>query len=275
MYQKYFEKLEKKIEKKDCCENKELSLIDNFYVCINCAIVHNNDDYEKLDNGKFFNTFNPKFQVSTKIEYKNKYKKLYRLQKWNNYNYKENTLQESFRDIKKIGKKYNITIKLLDEACKIYNNIYMKENISSRNKIKKCIYIFCIYQTLFNNNCTNDINIFNVLKDYKLSINNFNSCLIKLDINLFFLHEDMEKFIKITKENYKIDININYLIELYNQNLIKLKNNNIKINKTSLLIYIFYKLIKEENIKNFINLFSISRMTLTKIINKMELFNNI
>lgn len=266
-YDKYFELLnnqEKKKEKKECCENKQLILIDNFYTCENCGIVDTNDDYEKLDNEKFRDKLNPKYQLTTKIEYKSKYKNLLRIQKWMSYDYQENTANNSYKEIKKIGKKYNIPINILDISCVNYNDIYIKKNISSRNKIKKSIYIYCIYkEAIFYNE---NLNIFLILKDNNLSINNFNNCLTKLNENNFFLNENMENYIKLTKENYDIEINIYELIKKYNEN-INVKNNK-KINKNSILIYIFYEIIKPKDDKKFIKIFNITKMTFNKIINK-------
>ena len=190
-----------------------------------------------------------------------------RIQKWQSYDYKENTLIKSFKTIKKIGEKLKIQGKLLDKSCYKYKEIYINKNISSRNKIKRCIYIYCIFIIAYENNIK--LNIIEILKDNNLSINNFNNCLNKLEENNFYLHNDMEKYLLLTKEHYNINIDIFFLIEKYNFYIKKLNNNKIKINKNSLLIYTFYNIISPKNVNNFIKIFQISRMTLQKIINKI------
>lgn len=268
-YSIYFDKLNVEVSdlssKKLCCNNQEILIIDNTNVCENCGLVIDDNLYENMDNEKFKNVYNPKFALSTKIEYKSKYKSLYRLQKWTSYDYKENTANNSYNEIKKIGKIFNIETTILDNACCLYNDIYMKQQISSRNKIKRSIYIYCIYKSCLLKNIY-DIDLLEMIEKNNLTIDNFNNAIIKLNDKNYLIHKDIKKFIKLTKEHYDIDLTSYDIIKNYN---VYLNKNTKKINKNSLLIYIFYIKIKPKNIKNFIDIFGMSRLTLTKIINKL------
>lgn len=266
-YENYFNKLkiEKKVEKKVCCNNQQILIMDNTNVCENCGMVIDKEIYENLDNEKFM-VYNPKFALSTKIEYKNKYRKLCRLQQWASYDYKENTANNSYNEIKKIGNIFNIETTILDNACCLYNDIYMKQQISSRNKIKRSIYIYCIYKSCLLKNIY-DIDLLEMIEKNNLTIDNFNNAVIKLNDKNYLIHKDMKKYINNAKKDYDITLTSYEIVKEYNEYINK---NTKKINKNSLLIYIFYNKIKPKNIKKFIDLFGISRLTLNKIINKLD-----
>ena len=268
MYNKYFEMMDeekKEITKKECCNDKKILLIDYNYVCENCGVVLDSTENEDICNGKF-QVFNGSFILTTLIKgnYSKQNRSLMRLQKWNNYLYKEITLKKSFEEIKKILEEININdLDIFNNACYFYQKIY--QETSSRKNIKHCIYIYCIFNSCLMNKIY-DINLFELLKDKKLSINNFNNAMNKLDKiveNVYFLHSDIPKYQKILKEKYQKDISLINLIIIFNKNIKNISKIKIKLNYSSILIFTIYNLL--DNKDNFIINFNISKITMKKI----------
>ena len=105
-----------------------------------------------------------------------------------------------------------------------------------------------------------------MLKDKKLSINNFNNAMNKLDKivkNVYFLHSDIPKYQKILKEKYQKDISLINLIIIFNKNIKNISKIKIKLNYSSILIFTIYNLL--DNKDNFIINFNISKITMKKI----------
>lgn len=263
---KYFEKLneynekeKEEIKEEDCCDNKQIiiDISNNIEICSNCG---NTENYHELIQENAITQINPYYRLTSIIAYSHKYKHLNRLQKWSNYSYKENTVMKSYKDIRELGLKIKLNNDIISKAIRLYKDIYINEKISTRNKIKQSLYIYCLFYYSFNNNF---FNIFEVLKDNNLSIINFNKAISRSNMNKFFLHPNMIKYIELIKIKYNKLFKLKDIIIKYNQLL--LENN--KFNTNSVLILVFYKLLNIKNNDDFFNLFNISKFTLKKIIN--------
>ena len=262
MYSKYFEMLEeekeeKKEEKEDCCPDKKIivDIPNNIEICTKCG---NTEIYHELIQENSLTQTNPRYKLTSIIPYSNKFKALNRIQKWNNYSYEENTALQSYRDIRKIGLELKLNNEIINYAVQLYKNFYINEKISTRNKIKKALYIYCLFYYSFENNF---FNIFKVLKKYQLSIENFNKAIIRIKFKNYFLQQNMVNYINIIKTKYNIEYELKQIIILYNE-YIKKKT---KFNSNTILVLVFYDLLKITNKNEFFKLFNISKSTLKKI----------
>ena len=147
-YENYFKKLneheEKEEIKEDCCDNKK-TIIDepnNIEICENCG---NTEIYYELIQENYITQTNPHYKLTSVIPYSNKFKHLNRLQKWQNYSYEENTALVSYKDIRIIGLEINLSNEIINNAIQLYKHFYINEKISTRNKIKKSLYIYCLF----------------------------------------------------------------------------------------------------------------------------------
>lgn len=179
---KLFDKLDKFIsstkskkpdkENKNCCDNQELLDDDISLTCKNCGRIY--PHYEEI----LPNTaLNPKFQAKTYIPYSYKNKTLYRLNQWDSC-YKETTANKSYLVIRNICQKYKLNGKVQDRACYIYKYIYIDNNITSRSKIKKSLYIICVRKAATFNNI--NLSLKTLLNDYKLTFKHYNKAYSKI-----------------------------------------------------------------------------------------------
>ncbi len=262
--EKYFEILEKYNEEKkeeiieDCCDNKQITIDEpnNIEICESCGVCK---IYHEFTQENYLTQTNPRYKLTSVIPYSNKFKALNRIQKWNNYSYEENTALQSYKDIRIIGLELKLNNEIINSAIQLYKNFYIGEKISTRNKIKHSLYIYCLFYYSFENNF---FNIFEVLKRYKLSIDNFNKAISRTNFQKFFLQQNMINYINIIKKKYNIEYELKQIILLYNEYL---KNKN-KFNSNTKLVLVFYDLLKIKNNTEFFKLFNISKSTLKKII---------
>ncbi len=262
-YSIFFKKLnnyneEQKEIKEECCDNKKIiiDISNNIAICENCG---NTEIYHEFIQENYLTQTNPHYKLTSIIPYSNKFKSLNRIQKWNNYSYQENTALISYKEIRKIGLELKLSNEIINNAIQLYKYFYINENISTRNKIKKSLYIYCIFYYSFEKNF---FNIFEVLKKYNLNVSNFNKAILRTTLKKFLLQQNMEKYINIIKKKYKIEYELKKIILLYNEYLKK----NIKFNSNTILILVFYDLLKIKNKNEFFKLFNISKSTLKKIL---------
>ena len=217
---------------KPCCDNKQLRFNEIHKVCINCGRMYLDDD-EIIIKQQFLN---PRYQLTTAIGYSNKnLKSIYRLHKWLNYDYRENMANKNYIEIREIGNKLNLNHKILNNACYIYKTIYIDQNISSRNKIKRSLYIYCLFRSCLDYH--KDYDIIQSLKDNNLSIENYNKSLLKVkDENKLFLNPNMTIQFKKLKDNWTTDITLKDIILKYNDISKISKNQKNKLNNNSILI---------------------------------------
>ena len=149
----------------DCCENMEKREKENYIVCISCGRMF--PLIEETDPPIYLN---PRFQLKTYIKYSSKFRNLCRLNMWS-MDYRENTANNSYNEIKKICEDYNLNDKIYSKACFLYKYIYIDRNITSRNKIKRSLYIICIKKSA--SYFSQKLNIKNVLEDNGLTFKNY------------------------------------------------------------------------------------------------------
>jgi len=266
-YKNYFEKLndynnkkEEKIIKKDCCNNKKIiiDIPNNIEICENCGFTK--IYYEYVEENSITQS-NPYYRLTSIIANSYRYKNIQRIHKWNNYDYKENTAINSYKKIREIGLKINLNNQIINNSIQEYKELYVNNGISTRYKIKLSLYIYCLFFNSFENNF---FNIFEVLNEYNLTIDNFNKAINRSEKKKYFLQNNMIKYIDIIHKNYNIKFELKKIIITYNEFL----NKNDKFNNNSLLILTLYNLLKEkkdiEKI-NFYKLFNISKSTIKKI----------
>jgi len=256
-------------DKETCCEKQDLIKIDHTNVCINCGIV-NETDYLK-DDETDMTTINPLRKAYSRNTYMRpiagaKFAALKRLDTWSNYHYKEDKIVKSYDSIEEIYNHLNIHTKgLIQKSKLLYNDIYIGDGIQSRRKIKQSLLIYSVITVLKNEDI--DCNIFDILKHYEISIQQYNDGVAKISEDL--LHEDIE-FIHENLNEY-LTITIEDVIEKYN-NILKQKDNfKKKCNDRTILIGSIYELIKDKlNKKTFCSKFKITNASLNKILRNLK-----
>ncbi len=275
MYNQYLDLLSRNIDiqqKQDECEkggDHDLIIIDHTNVCINCGIVVS-DDYAQSDM-KDVTTVNPlreKYSVNTYMSYTNdsRFNALKRLNTWSNYHYKEDKIVSSYDTIEEIYKHLGIYDKALMSKSKLlYNQIYIGDNIQSRRKIKLSLLIYSVVTILKNQDI--ECNIFDILKDYEISIQQYNDGIKKIGDDL--LHEDIEMVCE--KLNEYLSISLEEVVENYNS-LLKQKNTfKKKCNDRTVLVGSVFNMIREKlNKKTFCEKFNITNASLNKILRNMK-----
>lgn len=170
---KYINKEKLPTKKTKCCTEPEIYFNNEYLVCHNCGRI--TDYYEEIDMPTYLN---PKFQLKTYIGgFNRKYRHIHRLNLWD-MDYRENTANNSCYDITRLCKKYNLNYKIVNKACYLYKYIYIKNNITSRNKIKLALYIICIKKAASFNN--EKLNLKTLLNDNNLSMANYNKAYLKI-----------------------------------------------------------------------------------------------
>jgi hypothetical protein len=270
-YSNYFKELEKyeknkeEEKKKNCCNNQIIivDISNNLEICESCG---NTKKYVEYVEENALTQINPYYRLTSVISSQGgyKFKALRRLHKWNNFSYKENTAISSYKEIRKIGLEIKLINEIINNSIQLYKDFYINNEISTRHKIKKSLYIYCLFYNSFE---LNFFDIFEVLSNYELSIDNFNKSIQRSNYNKYFLQNNMKLYIDIINKNYNIKLKLKSIIIIYNDYLIK----NSKFNSNSILILILYDLLLKKNIKinqnNFYKLFSISNSTIKKIKN--------
>ncbi len=269
MYKELFNQLDKYLDEhrptppikiiKPCCDNKRVRCGDIDMVCVNCGRIYELD--EIVIKQQFLN---PKYQLSTTIGYAAKTRSIHRLHKWINYDYRENMANRNYVEIRDMGNKLNLNIKVLNNACYIYKRIYIDNNVSSRNKIKRSLYVYCLFRSCVDYKL--DFNIIQTLKDNKLTIENYNKALNKvIDDDKLYLNPNMERQYKKIIDNWTTDITIKDVIVEYNRICKLSKENKYKLNNNSILIGSIYKLLDiKDNDKKFYKVFNITSTTIKK-----------
>ncbi len=258
----------KEIEPIPCCDNRRIIHGTEWDVCINCGTCI--DPHEIIIKRQFLN---PRYQMTTAIGSGGKYKNVRRLHTWANYDYRENMANRNYKEIRDIGNGLNLHQKVLDNACFIYKSIYINKNVSSRNKIKRSLYIYCLARSCVEYHLTFDI--IKMLGENGLSIDNYNKAISKVeDENKLFLNVNMVDKMKIAKDNWDIKFTLINIIELYNKNIRISKGAKLKLNNNSILIgsiYVLLDISKNKEDKKFLNLYNITFTTIKKFIKILEL----
>lgn len=254
-----------------CCDNQELrdDMVMDITTCINCGVCFTRED--DVEFGECIR--NPKFKMTTTMSYSggNKYRSIQRIQKWMNYDYKENAANDNYTDIKNICNKLNLPIRVENCACDYYKKVYIDDEITSRDNIRFSMYLVCIHRAcLFNEY---EVDIFDLLEKASIDIDDYNKAADKIDEIKLLINKDMKKLIGLVKEKYDKELNINDVIKGYNNVLNKLKLISKRLNKnTALCIAIFY-LLDSPKKSEFIRNFPISETTLLKFLKKLKTLN--
>ena len=247
-----------------CCSNKNEIFTGLYFVCTNCGKM-------TLENDTFINpTFlNPKYQLSTIIGYRNKTKHISRLHKWANYDYKENAANKSYSEIEDICNTFGYDQNVINKACYLYNDIYINQKISCRNKIKRSVFIYCILKAVYHYSgtwdCLNELP--DMLKKYKLTMLHYNKAINKLnDDDKMFLHNKFLVYKEIIKKNLNKTINYKDIVLKYNEFLKKNSVNKHKLSNNSIVLITFYILLDKD--EAFFEYFKIMPYTVAKFLNQ-------
>ena len=242
-----------------CCDNRQLRHNDIEMVCINCGTICLLDEIIIKPQH-----LNPRYQLSTTIGYAPKTRNIHRLHKWINYDYRENMANRNYVEIREIGDKLKLNHKVLNNACYIYKRIYIDNNVSSRNKIKRSLYVYCLFRSCVDYHT--EFDIIQTLKENGLSIENYNKALMKVDDeNKLFLNPNMIKQYKKITDNWTTEITMKDIIVEYNRICKLSKENKYKLNNNSILIGSIYKLLEiKDNDKKFYKVFNITNTTIKK-----------
>ncbi len=246
-------------EPEPCCDNPRIRYDEVNKVCVSCGRMFLIDDI--IIRPQYLN---PKYQSTTTIGYGG-HKSLYRLHKWTNNDYRENMANRNYKEIKAIGEKLNLNNKVLDNACYIYKTIYIDRNVSSRNKIKRSLYVYCLCKSSYEYKL--DFDIIKTLKDNELSIENYNKALLKVvDEKKLFLNPHINtQYEKIIKNWENTKITKKDIILEYNRICRLSKQKKYRLNNNSILLGSIYNLlgIKTDE-KKFYKVFNITRTTIKK-----------
>lgn len=236
-----------------CCDDEEnirLSSGLQLYVCGECGNVKDEivdfvDDIEKYKNSTVIKTF---------VNYSYKYKNIFRLQKWTNWNYNEVELLKIQNYIEDL----DIDIEVKRIAKILFMKYYIKQNIVSRNNIRRGLICLCIYKGYIYYH--KDVNIDDLFKILNINFINYNKAVNKVskDERIFY-PRNIDLYLKII--DYKIEKN--YLIRLFSY----ICNEELKFNKKTLLISLIYTLLDDNSLykNNFFDKFDISRITVIKV----------
>lgn len=263
-YEKYFKVLENhnKMEiKKEDEECEHTFLIDYEYhteICDKCGL--SKPYVEEIKPNTYLNK---KFHLTTIIVGGKSSKKNYMLkkfQKYSNYNYKEVTMLKSFKEIKKICKHFNLNNKIYDVSISKYKNIFLDLNISSRDKIKKSVYVYCI---IYGCNFYNiEIDVKDILNYIRIEKKHYLKALKKIDKNnIYFVKEIIDEKIDLCLKK-GIEVNKKNIYEDYYRFVL----DELKFNKNSLILFLFYKNLDITD-EDFILLFNTTKITLKKFNN--------
>ena len=246
-------------EPEKCCNNTKIRHTDLGKVCISSGLM--GETHEIIIKPQFLN---PKYQLSTSVGYCSKsHSHIYRLHKWTNYDYRENMANKNYIEIREMGNKLKLTMKMIDNACYIYKTIYINKNTSSRNKIKKSLYIYCLFKA--SNDYDHYFDIIETLIDNNLSIENYNKALLKVDDDSkLFLNPNMPKQYKKLIDNWDTTIELKDIIIEYNRICKLSTHKNERLNDNSILIGSIYNLLKCEDTKKFFSIYNITNTTIKK-----------
>ena len=262
---------EKKVIDKGCCKKMKIVEDNTYRVCVSCGrnCLNNTDYVQSIFHLK------TKYKLSTYMlnDFISKYKSLKRLHKWSNYDYRENAANVCYDEITTIGKSINLSHKVISMARFLYKVIYIDNKISSRSKIKRSIYCYCLYRSACHNKI--DINIIELLhnvlqneepyRDNK-DISNYNKALSKIkDKEKLYLNNNIKKYYELLMEHYKVNISINDFIKEYNRIVRISKRKRFKLNFNSLLLTTIYHLINNtDEDYRFYEIFNTTYITLSK-----------
>lgn len=252
-----------------CCIDPKIRTDGIMDTCVNCG---NTTEYSETILKKQF--LNPRYQLSTSIGCHNgKYKGVARLHRWLTCDYRENMANNNYREMRQIAEKLSLNEWIINHSCMIYKKIYIDDNISSRNKIKRSLFIYCLYKGA--SHYEKEFDVIQVLKDNKLSIGNYNKCLLKVDDeDKLFLNSNMCMYYKKLGDNFETDITLIDIIKEYNRICNIGKDKKCRLNNNSILVASIHLLLNldddTEDEKKFYKIFSISKTTIQKFYNLVE-----
>jgi transcription initiation factor TFIIIB Brf1 subunit/transcription initiation factor TFIIB len=250
-------KKKEKVEKVEKVENHEFIIeYENMIeVCVKCGLTK-----EYIEKEEPIQYLNNKYHLTTIIVGGKNTRQNYtikKLQKWNNYNYKEVTMTKSFKVIKDICNHFNLNGIIYNNAINYYKNIFLDKNISSRDNIKKSVYVFCIIKSCLNEN--KDVVLEDILDHIKVKKKHYLKALKKIDKNnIYFIKNIVEDKLKICLDN-DLEIDEKDIYKDYNFFI----KQDLKINKNSLILFLFYKNLNISN-ESFITIFNTTKITLKK-----------
>ena len=240
---------------KSCCNNKQMFISPNLikYVCINCGIttndIYNVDDVEKF-KGNYVKTFIG-YSANSKLR-----SKIYRLQKWNNYDRLDIKMNEYLEFI--------TNLPIDDELVITFTRIKFKEllpKMNIRGNNRKALICYCLYNSYLY--YKKDVDIDDLMVMLNINYKNYNDTNKKIPYDKIFYIEKINYYLGLIDNK----INKNYLISIYNLFF----NISDEFNKKTLVIGLIYYILEEkENDKllkdimriKFLDLFKISDSSL-------------
>ena len=240
---------------KSCCDNKEMIISPNLikYVCINCGTTNDNiytvDDIEKF-KGNYVKTFIG-YSANSKLR-----RKIYRLQKWTNYDRLDIKMNEYLE--------YISNLPIDDELVITFTRIKFKEllpKMNIRGNNRKALICYCLYNSYLY--YKKDVDIDELMVMLEINYKNYNDTNKKIPYNRIFYIEKINYYLGLIDNK----INKNYLISIYNL----FYNISDEFNKKTLVIGLIYHILEEKEIGklskdkmriNFLELFKISDSSL-------------
>jgi len=238
---------------KSCCNNKDMILSENLirYVCRNCGSVNDNiytiDDIEKF-KGNYVKTFIG-YSSNSKLR-----SKMYRLQKWSNYDRLDVKMNEYIIFIDKLPIE-NENIK--NNSKMLFKDLLPRMNIRGNNR--KALMCYCLYKSHLKYKV--DVDLDDLMLMLNINFKNYNDTNKKIPEEKIFYIENLNYYLGLIDNK----INKNYLISIYNI----FYNISDEFNKKTLVIGLIFYLLKNNDYsfrKEFINLFNISDNSLYVIL---------
>jgi len=234
-----------------CCESDENLVMDNgLWLCRECGIIHKDIMYEEVDE---YEPYKSPHILKTMIPYARNLKHVRRLHKWQNWSYQE---IESKKLCDMIREK-KLPINIIDSACYLANEYYIKEKIVSRSKIRTALLVYCVYRAYLYRDI--DIDIRKLFIIFEITPKHYNQLVKKLktDEERLFYPPNFSML------SDKYDIDNNEAIRIYS----KLFNSKThRFNRRTLILGVIYHLLGETDRKSYCIDTKISANTIGKVI---------
>ena len=236
------------MDKHNCLKEDYVYSDIGFYVCRICGTVIKNEPNQEEE-------FKPNvsFVVKTYIPYNKKYKNLFRLHSWSNYDYYEvrnNNLQ-------KMISHYPLNKNVLQKANFIFFREFKK--VKTRGNVKMGLVCYSIYKAHLDLKINVDLDYW--IRYLGIKVKHYNNAVKKLNQDWLYYPRGINVYLS------KIDniIDKNEMILEYNKFI---NNNNNSFNTKTILSTLIYKILKDDGLiddYNFFKLFKISKASILNV----------
>lgn len=265
---------------KECCPNKYISIIEGFYVCINCGIVNKglifDDNKFGLENGKdnIYLRGTPSNLYSNKLgSVISGNSKIAQINNWESMTYEDKVLWEVSKDLNlKIGNLSQIIIK---DTLQMYKAIYKNTSIYRGNN-KKGFIAACLYISSKKNNLNKTPK--QICDIMEINITVFNKCLRLYKENTE-QNEETSGIINSNMfvDNFCVNIDLSYKIKNLIVSICDAVDSSFILEGTipqniciGVILFVCTEINININIRDMCKTYKIGEATLSKILKKIQ-----